>query len=513
MPPADGSLRRTLTFWDGIGVSVGIMIGSGIFASPGVALQRCGSAGSVLLAWIGAAFLVLCASFCYAELAAMLPDAGGDFAYLKRAYGEVAAFSFAWCNFWIGKTGSQAIIATIFGRYIVSGIAGETFADSLEGAKTARLCSVSLIVLLCFINCSGVRESATLLNILTSLKLILVLSLFVASMIFVFSGHYDIIATNLSPSHTFEGTNAAGVFTGMVACLWAYDGWADMNFMAEELINPEKELPRVVFLSIVLVAVSYVTANIAYFSVLDLNTIETTQSIAVHFGKAVSGRTLASILSLGVALSTTGSANGSILTGGRALYAVARAGRAPASLAALNRNGTPWIALLAQMSWTIVLLCIPGSSFSTLLDYFGPASWFFYALTGFGVIILRYKEPFLARPFRCPFYPLPPIVLCLLSTCLVGTSIASSPFFTSLAFAFLACSVPVYFVFFNLSSGGGTNACSRAPCGVPNAARAVEYVFQALMLRTDPSTRSKQSAVPYSSLAVAENEGDSASDL
>jgi amino acid transporter len=153
------------------------------------------------------------------------------------------------------------------------------------------------------------------------------------------------------------------------------------------------------------------------------------------------------------------------MTGGRALYAVARAGRAPSCLANLNRNGTPWVALFAQMVWTVVLLCIPGSSFSTLLDYFGPASWFFYALTGFSVILLRFKEPSLKRPFVTPLYPLPPIILCILSCCLIFTSIVWSPFFTLLAFSFIASTIPVYYLSFETNDSiSNISNCYRYIC-------------------------------------------------
>jgi amino acid transporter len=377
----------------------------------------------------------------------MLPDAGGDFAYLNRAYGDLASFSFAWCNFWINKTGSQAIISTVFGRYLISGLFGQTFASSSEGAFASKAASIALVIALCALNCSGVRESASFLNVLTATKLFLVFSLFIAAGLYVIFGDADTIRMNLAYPESFEGSHGyGGFFTAMVACLWAFDGWGDLNFMAEELKQPEVNLSKVVFTSVLLVAVAYVLANIAYLSTLDLEDIKTSQSIAQDFGIAVHGAFLACVLSLGVAVSTTGSCNGSIMTGGRALYAVARAGRAPGILNRLNENGSPDAALIAQMSWTLVLLCLPGSGFSSLLDYFGPASWFYYALTGFGVIVLRRKEPNTHRPFLVPLYPIPPIILVTVSVCLVFTSIVASPFFTSLAFGFIALSIPVWYL-------------------------------------------------------------------
>lgn len=439
-------LRRSLNIYDGIGVSVGIMIGSGIFASPGVTLERCASPGAALLAWIVAGALVMCASFCYAELATSIPDAGGDFAYLKRAYGDVVAFAFAWYNFWVGKTASQAIIATVFSQYLISGLFGLNFLHSAHGTFAAKFAAISLLIILCLINCFGAKESASVTNVLTALKLLLVLSLFVSALVYAITVDDLAGPTRVSTEGTFAGTTVSGFFGGMIPALWSYDGWADLNFMAEELINPQRLLPRVVFISVAVVVMSYISANVAYMAVLDISTIIDSHSVAVEFGGRVAGPWFSVVLSLGVALSAAGSANGSVMTGGRAFYAVARAGQAPSALAKLNGCGSPMIALVAQMFWSIVLLCLPGSDFATLLDYFGPASWFFYALAGFGVVVLRMKEPSLHRPYSVLLYPIPPLVLIILSAFVIGSAILSSPFFTLLALIFVSSSVPVYYL-------------------------------------------------------------------
>jgi amino acid transporter len=270
----------------------------------------------------------------------------------------------------------------------------------------------------------------------------------------------------LSIHTVFVGTNGiAGFGSALVACLWSYDGYCDMNFLMEELSNPVVELPRIVLFSLAIVTAAYVLANISYFAVLDAGSIVLSKSVAVDLGYKVGGTTVAALFAFGVVVSTLGSNNGSIMTGGRAFYAVARGGHAPAFLAKLNRAGAPYTALLAQGAWTLVLLLLPGSSFSTLLDYFGPASWFFYAVTSSALIVLRYKEPLTARPYKTPFYPLPPLLVIVIAGVVIVSSLVREPLYCGLAFGFIALSVPVHYAMEryagfgvdNNSNGGGAD--------------------------------------------------------
>jgi len=439
-PLSTGALRRQLGFLDGVCVIVSIMIGSGIFASPGVALERSGSPGASLIAWCVAGGVVVIAALCYAELGAMMPTAGGDYEYLKRAYGEWASFSFGWYFFWIAKPGSQAIIATVFGNYTVrvfTGLDGDN-----ASAWASKVASVGLILALTGLNCMGVRESSWAINALTVCKIALILCVFVAGMVYLGSDT-STLKDNLYPSEAFTGTHPVGLGTAIVACLWAYDGWADLSFLAEELRDFEKRLPLAIITG---VAGCYVMANIAYLSVLSKDDIKDSDAVAIDLGRDAAGGGLAAVFAAGVALSAAGAANGSILTGGRAFYAIARAGQAPGWLSRLNSAGAPWTSLLAQASWAITLLLLPGSSYSTLLDYAGPAEWLFYAFTGSAVIVLRNREPDCPRPYRVPMYPLPPILLVLTAACLVGNSLYQAPLFCFLALSFIALSLPAKWV-------------------------------------------------------------------
>jgi amino acid transporter len=454
------------SFIDALGIVCGIIIGSGIFSSPGLALERAGSPGLTLLAWAMAGGLVILTATCYMELGMMMPNAGGDFEYLKRAYGERAGFAFAWFNFWISKTGSQAIIATIFGHYVNAvvnngGTAGLGYMYGGEETVFSKLAAAAALVFITLLNCVSVKESAILQNVLTACKLGLVITLFFAAIGFVSSPSTSSETTenllnNLSAEHSFKGSNNFFSFcTALVACLWSFDGWADLNFMMEELADPNS-LPKIIATALTVVTIAYITCNVAYMMLLSQDEMTSSKAIGTDFGTVMGGGDSRSFwpifISCGVALSTIGSVHGSIMTGGRAFFAVARGGKAPVLLTKLNRIGSPYGALLAQGAWGMVLLMLPGSSFSTLLDYFGPASWFFYSLGSISVIVLRNKEPELERPFMIPFYPLPPILVVVIAISIITSSMIASPFYVVLAFGFIFLSVPFHMAVFEPDS-------------------------------------------------------------
>jgi amino acid transporter len=218
-----GGLKRSLNFIDSFGIIVGIIIGSGIFSSPGVALERAGSSGAVLIAWSLSGLLVCITAQCYFELGCLYPTAGGDYDYLLNSYGETAAFSFAWFNFFISKPGSQAIIATIFGRYISSidmirnNNYNQHLLNSQESDSTKFFAIVSIIILT-LLNCIGLKESSLIQNILTFSKIILVISIFLIAMVYSFY-HPTIFYENLSPSVAFKGTKLFSFGSSMVTLL------------------------------------------------------------------------------------------------------------------------------------------------------------------------------------------------------------------------------------------------------------------------------------------------------
>ena len=468
-----GALVRSLTFKDGLGVVIGIMIGSGIFSSPGAALASAGASGSVLLAWAVSGVLVALASMSYGELGASMPSAGGDAEYLRQAYGEPASFLFAWTNFWVLKPGSQAIIATIFGEYVESVLRGNADSEARTASWLATVLSCGAIIGLTFINCLGVRSTANLQNTLTATKLGMVGVVCLLGLLApVYSAEAaSVVQSNLG-ADAFAHFTITGFGRAMIACLWAFDGWADLGSLAEELESPQTQLPWIIVSSVAIVAVVYIFVNVAYFCVLEAQAVEDSSAVAIAFANnlwtnATACKATAVVIALGVSVSTLGSCNGSIMTGkslraslkhelshdlssfcpgGRVFYACSRDGTLSMlpCLNHLNKRGAPSRALIMQGVWGVVLLLLPGSSFSSLLDYFGPASWLFYAFTGSATIILRRQAPNMPRPFLMPLYPLPPIIVIAMSLVLVATSLAANPLYCTIALVFVAAGFPVY---------------------------------------------------------------------
>jgi amino acid transporter len=434
---------RTLGFYDGLSVAICIMIGTGIFASPGTALDNAGSPGASLVAWLLAGCITLIASTCVIELATMMPGVGGDYIYIYKAFGRTASFSYAWYYFWVAKPGTQAIVATVFGNYFTTLFMGLENADESSGASTA--CSVVIIILLTLLNCLGLMEAKGVMYVFTFAKFALVTVIIVTSIVYL-STDMETLRENLGTKNAFDGTNGQGFGTALIACLWSFEGWSDLMFLSEEIIDFEKNIGRICVYSLLVVTTCFVVIDFCYLIVLPEKDITSSDAVAIDFGLEVSGRLFGGFFALVVALSAAGAANGLILTGSRAFLAVAKARQAPMLMARLNYAGVPAITLCVQAVWTIVLVLIPGSSFTNLLDYIGPASWIFYALACSAVIRLRMTEPSTPRPYRVPFYPLPPIIIIAVAVYLLTNTLLRAPLFCILALCFVALSVPVWWV-------------------------------------------------------------------
>mmetsp|Transcript_9269 Transcript_9269/g.13919 ORF Transcript_9269/g.13919 Transcript_9269/m.13919 type:complete len:526 (-) Transcript_9269:139-1716(-) len=439
--PRGQRLVRMMTVLDGVGVTMGIMVGSGIYASPGEVVNNAGSNVMAIVAWICSGILVLMGALCYAELGTTYPNAGGDSWYLTLAFGEWAGFAYTWTSFFVLNTGSQAIISIVGASYLCGS------AKASGGKSTSwEVVVVALIIIwfMTLINTRRVRMGLGFQNFLLLLKCLLLVGVILMG----FTSPLYLHGTN--GSSTFSGNQ--GSFTGfasaMVGCLWAFDGWADISFLGEEMNNPQRTVPAVVALSVSLTLGIFVLTNIAYMMVLSKNEMADSDNVAMDFAKRIGGAALMGALGVGVGISAMGSVNGSIITGARVYYANARDGRFPSFLGRLSSQNTPANALIAQGLFASLLLLLPGASFSSLLHYFAPASWLFYSAVGLSVIVLRAKNPDVRRPFECPLYPLPPLVLTAMGLCLVASTTASSPLFSFIALAFVAISFPVHYMFF-----------------------------------------------------------------
>eukprot|EP00656_Telonema_subtile_P009468 TRINITY_DN1444_c0_g2_i1.p1 TRINITY_DN1444_c0_g2~~TRINITY_DN1444_c0_g2_i1.p1 ORF type:complete len:496 (+),score=106.81 TRINITY_DN1444_c0_g2_i1:52-1539(+) len=438
---------RDRSLFDGICIIVGIIIGSGIFSSPGVAMSEAGTAQSTLLVWFCAGLLCLWGSLCYAELGVAYPHAGGEYHYFDLAFGPVGGFFFTWANLWVYRTGSIAIIALIFSRYVgATLLLGLDVTDpDLDQNFGVKLLAMACIIGLTVLNSMGVEFGTIIQNVFTVIKLGLMAIMLMAGVGYLGSEGSNTVATNFDNSDG-SSTTMAGFGTAMIAALWAFDGWNNVNYVTEELKNPEVNTLRSILAGLSIVTGSYVIANLCYLIVLDAATIKNSKAIAIDYAEAAIGgeaaRTIAAIL---VGLSAFGAANGSILTGSRSIMAAARDGQLPLILGKIHpTRGTPIAALAVQGAWSCLLL-LP-SDFEQLLNYFGIVSWLFYGLSGVSLIVLRNSDPDKPRPYKVLWYPFTPIMLITSSAFLILSLFINDPLPSFCVVAFLGMSVPVHYL-------------------------------------------------------------------
>ncbi|KAG0234672.1 hypothetical protein BGW42_006292 [Actinomortierella wolfii] len=396
-----GDLQKNVTFWNGLGLVVGVIIGSGIFASPGPVLAYSKSVGVSLIIWFVSGLLAFAGALSYAELGSAMPSTGGgEQAYLKYAFGSLPAFLFSWSSIALFKPAGNAIICVVFGEYVVNIAAQSTW----DPSQPMRHWSNKIVALVCVLvisalNCISANAGTRIQDVFTLIKIISLLVISIAGLV--------VLAQQTTSSshvfdHAFEGESqpslgdiALGLYTG----LWAYDGWNNLNYVSGEMKNPIKDLPKVIFAGVPIVIVLYLLANTAYYAVLPTSVVMNTNTVAIDFGKQLFGPTGGVLFAICVACSCFGAANGGMFTGARVIYAAAREGYLPKIFGKVHeRRRTPVAAFMLQACMTTIMIL--AGTFSTLVNFFSVAAWLFYLLSILGLLYLRYHEPNLKRPFR-----------------------------------------------------------------------------------------------------------------
>ncbi|CAG8548374.1 8439_t:CDS:2 [Funneliformis caledonium] len=438
------SLEKEVTFFNGLTLVVGLMIGSGIFASPGPVALHAGSVGMSLVVWIVCGFLACTGALTYAELGSEIPLSGGEHAYLNHAYGSLLAFLYSWTAITCLKPGSNAIIAVIFAEYINRIVYHSAFNVNLPDETRVwlnKIVASLCIIIISFINAYSVRLATRTQDIFTALKLITLAVIAVIGFVVLGKGGF----TNNFEGDVFEGssTRTSDYALAFYSGLWAYDGWNNVNYVTGEMKNPARDLPRVIMVGLPIVIVCYTLANVAYYAVLPSSVVTNTNTIALDFGRKVFGPVGGVIFALCVAASCFGAANGSIFTGSRLIYVAAREGYLPSFLGKVHGTwNTPTAALIMQAVLTIVMI-IPGT-FLTLLNFVSVAAWIFYFLTSFGLLILRWREPDLRRPYKV--WLSTPIIFCCVAIFLVIMPFARVPLQSLAAIGFILAGVPFWYI-------------------------------------------------------------------
>lgn len=402
-------LVRDLSVLHAGAIVVGVIIGSGIFLVPKRMMEATGSSSVVFLVWIVGGLLSWFGALTYAELGAMKPDAGGEYVYIRDAYGPLPGFLNAWTWFTISKPASIATVAVgvvrILGEFGAFAFLKTTLIHGAVPVNWGHLFAAAMIAVLTWINYLGVRRAGDFQLFFTTLKVVMILGIIVAC----FTAKAGTIA-NFASHHPGATGGVAGFMAALIAALWAYDGWNNLNMVAGEIREPQKNIPRAMIVGIALVAALYMLMNAAVQYVLPATTLagaERPASLAFQYAMGAAG---AAILSAGIALSMFVSINGQILTGARIPYAVARDGYFFESLAGVNaRYHTPGGALVFQAFMSIALVVL-GGAFEDLFNLAIFSEWLFYMVTASTIFVFRRKYAASEVPYRIWGYPVVPLL-------------------------------------------------------------------------------------------------------
>ncbi|HUQ93599.1 MAG TPA: amino acid permease, partial [Bryobacteraceae bacterium] len=441
-------LKRELGLWAAASIVVGTVIGSGIFLVPKTMVNAVGSPEMVFLVWVFGGMLSLAGALTYAELASALPEAGGEYAYLREAYGPLWAFLYGWTQMWVAKSGSIATLATAFFYYLANfypGLEGILFVVPLPiggnggplEVRYGQILAMVVILLLAGVNYFGVRFGGGVQIAVTIIKVALIAAVVVIGLAAP-SGSF----TNFSTSTAAVG-GVSGFFAALVAALWAYDGWNNVTMVSSEIKEPQRNLPRALILGTLAVVAVYLLANMAYFYVLSAQRVGATDRVAAEMMRQVMGAPGAAFVSFAAMISIFAALNGSILTGARVPYAMARDGLFFRSIGVVHpRWFTPSNSILALSGWSAFLVL--SGRYEQLFTYVIFSSWILYGMATASVIVLRYKRPDLPRPYKTMGYPVIPVLFVLVAIALLASTLRSSPRESLMGIGIILLGLPFY---------------------------------------------------------------------
>ncbi len=481
--------KQTITLVRGLGllaaisIIIGNVIGTGVFLKARVMTCNVGSPTWVLIAWIAAGILSLAGALTYAELSAMKPEAGGEYVFLRDAYGRISSFLYGWMQIFIGKTGSQAAVAVTFAIGL-NDFLGGTLKQTLikqnifgfEYELTSlQIIAVMMIVIFTTINCASVEFTGRIATALTFVKIALIAFVGIGAFVWVTGGTFEHFSM-MNNDGKCEGVNEAvrygsasysfigGFAAAMLGALWGYDGWNNLTLVAGEVDKPQKNIPLALIGGTILIIILYVFVHLAYFFVLDPTTIASVSkdsSVAKEVVSRFFGGDLktfavgfsVALFTVGLMLSSIGTLHTSILTGARVPYAMAKDGMMFESFGRLS-EGTrvPVYALIFQGIWAC-LLALSGS-FDTLTDYVIFGSWIFYALVTSSVFVFRKRFPNAERPYKAFGYPVVPILFLLVAAWLLINTMITTPRQSFAGIFLILLGLPVYYYLVNKNKVG-----------------------------------------------------------
>jgi APA family basic amino acid/polyamine antiporter len=502
-PDSSPNLARELGPVDATTIVMGSMIGSGIFIVSATSAQLVGSPGWLLAAWGISGLLTVCGALCAAEVAAMMPRAGGQYVFLREAYGPSAGFLFGWSMFLVVQTGTIAAVAVAFAKYL--GVLWPAISDKLFlirplhlgstgyaiGLSTQQAVAISVIALLTTLNTRGLKTGKSIQNTFTFTKTAALVGLIIVGIFFGWnakaaaftSSWWDPSANGWSVAKAQEDLTGLGKLAfvlllgkAMIGPLFSQTSWNAVTFTGAEIRDPGRTLPRALVIGTSTVVTLYLLANVAYLVALPFEAIQNADQkrVGTLLMKNVLGPTGVIVMAAAIMVSTFGCINGLVLSGARVMYAMARDGLFFRKVGSTNVHQVPAVGLWMQGAWA-VLLAVPmtvkgelatpiyGNTYDQLLDFLTPVDLTFYMLLVGSVVVLRFKAPDADRPYRTFLYPLPVIFYLSVAGLLVADFIYLDPKTSGIGYAIALAGIPVYWL---RSRTSRTTKAEPEPLGV-----------------------------------------------
>lgn len=435
-------LRRDLGLTAALAIVIGTVIGSGIFRVPQTMINSVGTVKMVFLVWVVGGALSLAGALTYAELAAAMPGAGGEYVYLTEAWGPVWGFLYSWTQMWIGKSGSIATLATAFFEYtahFVPEFEKVWFTAGTFQIRYGQVFALLLILVLGIVNYFGVRFGGGVQVAMTAVKVGLIAFVILAGILY---SHP--VAAGAGASIAGVPPLATGFVAALVAALWAYDGWNNVGMVASEIKNPGRNLPIALIAGTSLVIAIYMAANWAYFRVLTPAEVGAHKLVAAEMMQRIQGPVGAGLVSIAAMISIFAALNGSILTGARVPYAAARDGLFFKSAARVHPVfRTPGVSILMMSGWAALLVL--SGKYDDLFNFVIFGSWILYAMATASVFVLRRKRPDMIRPYKTLGYPVVPVLFLIGAAALELSTLRDRPVQSLAGIVLILLGLPFYF--------------------------------------------------------------------
>lgn len=432
MEETSKGLKKELSFFTALTIVMGTVIGSGVFFKPEAVYQATETAGLGLAAWVLGGLITICGGLTTAELSAAIPETGGMVVYLRRAYGPLVSYLLGWAQTVVYFPANIAALSIIFATQAIN-------LTGLDSHYTIPI-AIAAAVLIIVTNLMGTQQAGRLQSLATVAKMVPLFVIIIFGLLYQGDVQFQLLPENLAPTSTISKLG-----TGLVATLFAYDGWINVGAIAGEMKDPKKDLPKAIIAGLTAVMGIYILINLAYLQVMPAAALGATPTPAADVAHLIFGDAGGKLVTIGILISVFGTINGYTMTGIRVPYAMALNNELPFSnqLKKLNRQQVP--ANSAILLLLIAVIMIFTGQYNQLTDLLIFVIWIFYTLVFIAVFILRKKEPDLVRPYKAPLYPIIPLIAIIGGCFIVVNTLLTQPVNTALGIFLTAIGLPIYF--------------------------------------------------------------------